>query len=55
MPTPYGKNTGEVIKNLKELVNDYVLNEGKSDKFWSKLNMDDVDFAFSQVSFKRSG
>lgn len=47
MPTPYGKNTNEVIKNLKELIRDYVLNEGKSDKFWSKLNMDDVDFAFS--------
>lgn len=47
MPTPYGKNTNEVIKNLKELVRDYVLNEGKSDKFWSKLNMDDVDFAFN--------
>ena len=47
MPTPYGKSTGGVIKNLKELVRDYVANEGKKDKFWSKLDMDNIEFSFS--------
>lgn len=37
MPTPYGKTTSEVIKNLKELVRDYVANEGKKISFGVSL------------------
>jgi hypothetical protein len=47
MQTPYGKDTNEVIKNLKELVCDYLANEGKSDKFWKRLDIENVDFVFS--------
>jgi hypothetical protein len=45
--TPYGKNTEEVIKNLKELARDYVANEGKSDKFWSRLDLENTQFTFT--------
>ena len=30
-PTPYGETIEKVVENLKELVADYVLNEGKED------------------------
>jgi hypothetical protein len=47
MPTPYGKTTKEVIQNLKSLITDYVQNEGKKDKFWSQLDLNNVRFEFS--------
>lgn len=46
-PTPYGKNTAEVINNLKELVRDYVANEGKSDKFWNRLDLESINYKFT--------
>lgn len=46
-PTPYGRNTAEVIKNLKTLIAEYIANEGKGDKFWSKLDLANLDFEFS--------
>jgi hypothetical protein len=40
MPTPYGKTKAQVIKNLRELINDYVANEGKKDKYWNKIDLE---------------
>ena len=42
VPTPYGKTKDEVISNLKELITDYQQNEGKKDRFWSKVNVDNM-------------
>ncbi len=46
MPTPYGATIIELIENLKELVNDYVANEGKSDKSWNSIDWAKVVFEF---------
>ena len=53
MPTPYGNTVDEVIDNLKELVNDYVTHEGKSDKAWKKINWNsvEIDFKYDLVAF----
>lgn len=47
LATPYGKNTEEVIANLKELARDYTVNEGKSDKFWKCLDLENIQFTFA--------
>ncbi len=36
----------EVLDNLKMLIKDYQDNEGKGDKYWSKVNVDQVEFEF---------
>ena len=41
--TPYGKTKDEVITNLKELITAYQQNEGKKDRFWSKVNVDNME------------
>ena len=41
--TPYGKTKDEVISSLKELIKDYQLNEGQRDKFWSKVDIENMD------------
>ena len=46
MPTPFGETTAKVIANLKELVVDYVKHEGKRDIFWSKLDLNSLEFEF---------
>lgn len=53
--TPYGKTKDEVIANLKELITDYQQNEGKKDKFWSKVDVNNIDVELSydlQAFFK---
>ncbi len=47
MPTPYGSTTAKLVENLRELITDYVKNEGKKDSFWSRINLADADFEFS--------
>jgi hypothetical protein len=47
LATPYGETTEDVIKNLKELIRDYVAHEGKSDKFWKGIDIENVQFTFS--------
>jgi hypothetical protein len=47
MPTPYGSTTSKLVENLRELIADYVKNEGKKDSFWSRLNLADAEFEFS--------
>ena len=46
MPTPYGENTAMVLENLKELVHDYVSNEGKKDPFWKKIDLESLKIEF---------
>jgi len=46
MPTPYGENTAKVVKNLKELIQDYVSHEGKMDPVWNKIDPDLLDIEF---------
>src|SRR3979490_3182449 len=45
-PTPYGKTKAQVIKNLRELIHDYVANEGKKDKYWNKVDLENLQFEF---------
>lgn len=47
MPTPYGETTTQVIENLKELILDYITNEGKDDIYWTGINLDNLHFEFS--------
>jgi len=46
MPTPYGKTVADVIENLKEMVADYILHEGKNDRTWNSIKWSDVAFDF---------
>lgn len=55
IPTPYGKTVDDLKQNLKQLVKDHQQNEGKKDKFWSKVNADNMDIYLSydlQAFFK---
>jgi hypothetical protein len=47
MATPYGETKMEVIKNLKELIRDYINNEGREDKYWKKIDLENLEFEFS--------
>ncbi len=47
MPTPYGTTTAKVIENLKELLTDYLKHEGKRDPYWSKVQLNNLEFDFS--------
>ena len=52
---PYGKTKDELITNLKELIKDYQQNEGKKDKFWGKVDVENMDMEISydlQAFFK---
>ncbi len=55
IPTPYGKTVTDLKQNLKALVLDYQQNEGKKDKFWSKVDANNMDIEISydlQAFFK---
>ena len=47
MPTPYGKNTLQVVENLKMLIRDYTAHEGKKDVYWKKIDPDHMTIAFA--------
>jgi hypothetical protein len=46
MPTPYGETAAKVVANLKELIVDYIKHEGNKDTFWSKLDLNNLEFEF---------
>ncbi|MEO6000260.1 MAG: hypothetical protein ABIN89_25710 [Chitinophagaceae bacterium] len=46
MPTPYGDNTHQVVENLKELIQDYIILEGKRDPLWNKLDLNHFEVEF---------
>lgn len=55
IPTPYGESVNDLKQNLKQLIEDYQKNEGKNDKFWSKVHTDKMDIEISydlQAFFK---
>jgi len=53
MPTPYGENTAQVVKNLKELITDYITHEGKKDKYWNRIDPENmkIDFTYDLQAF----
>lgn len=44
LPVTFGKTKKEVVKNLKDLIEDYQKHEIHGDSFWLKLNLDTIDF-----------
>ena len=46
-PTPYGRTKDEVIANLKELITDYQSNEGISDEFWTRVDVENLELEIS--------
>ena len=47
MPTGQGKTVSKLLQNIKDSIDDYVSHEGKKDKFWSKVDLDNVEFNIS--------
>ncbi len=47
IPTPYGNTVADLQQNLKQLIKDYQQHEGKTDKFWSKVDIDHLDIELS--------
>jgi hypothetical protein len=46
MPAPYGATVHDVVENLKELVADYALHEGKNDSDWNNIDWKKVEIVF---------
>ena len=44
MPNGYGPTLTDALNNLKEIILDYQVNEGKEDKFWKKVDVAAVQF-----------
>ncbi len=44
VPTGQGATVPELLKNIKESIEDYVEHEGKKDKFWSKVELPKMKF-----------
>jgi len=47
LPTTVGKTTEEVLNNLSDLIQDYLANEGKADKYWMKAIGKELEFELS--------
>ena len=43
-PVTAADSAKEVLANLKILIKDYQLHEGKEDKYWNKINVENVEF-----------
>lgn len=43
LPTPYGETINSLSQNLKELITEYVANEGKDDTFWNKVDANNLE------------
>src|ERR1700733_13393744 len=44
MPTGQGKTIDRLLKNIKDSIEDYVDHEGRKDKFWNKVNLENIEF-----------
>ncbi|TAN16311.1 MAG: XRE family transcriptional regulator [Chitinophagaceae bacterium] len=44
MPTGQGKTMEKLCRNVKDSIEDYVAHEGKKDKFWSKISVNEIHF-----------
>lgn len=44
LPTTEGKNVQEIEHNLRDLLDDYVQNEGQEHKIWKNVKSDQITF-----------
>ena len=44
MPTGQGETVPALLQNIKDSIEDYVNHEGKKDKFWSKVDLNKIQF-----------
>jgi predicted RNase H-like HicB family nuclease len=44
MPTGQGKTINKLLQNVKDSIEDYIEHEGRKDKYWSKIKLDQVEF-----------
>ncbi|RXK81465.1 MerR family transcriptional regulator [Filimonas effusa] len=44
LPVTMADDIPGVLQNLKELIEDYKKHEGKGDKFWDKINVENLEF-----------
>jgi predicted RNase H-like HicB family nuclease len=49
LPVTSGKTITNVLENLKMLIEDYIAHEGKSDKAWKNILVNEIDFSVSIV------
>jgi predicted RNase H-like HicB family nuclease len=45
MPTGQGETVPALLQNIKDSIEDYVEHEGKTDKFWSKVDLNSIEFS----------
>ena len=44
LPTTEGKNVEEIERNLRDLLDDYIQNEGQEHKIWKNAKADQICF-----------
>ncbi len=44
MPTGQGSSINELLKNVTDSIEDYIDHEGKEDKFWSNVDVNNIEF-----------
>lgn len=47
MPTGQGETVPALLQNIKDSIEDYIEHEGKEDKFWSKVDLNNIEFNIS--------
>src|SRR5258705_13235541 len=47
MPTGQGETVSALLQSIKDSIEDYVEHEGKADKFWSKVDLNNIGFNIS--------
>ena len=47
MPTGQGETVQALLQNIKDSIQDYIEHEGKEDKFWSKVDVNNIEFNIS--------
>jgi predicted RNase H-like HicB family nuclease len=47
LPVTYGNTIAEVEQNMRELITDYLDNEGKDDAAWYNINAQTIEFTYS--------
>lgn len=44
MPTGQGETIDKLLQNVKDSIEDYLKYEGRMDKYWSRIKLDQLDF-----------
>src|SRR5665213_1863972 len=44
IPTGQGETVPALLQNIKDSIEDYIEHEGKKDKFWSKVDVSNIEF-----------